>query len=106
MADRSTAVRSRRRGRELGHALYDAALAELAAVGYAGPAVPEPRTDRSARQNLLAVFTAHCDVLAGKTPFPSLAIKARLIHEPEPRAIFADAVVAPRLRIVESILPA
>jgi hypothetical protein len=46
--------------------LYDAALAELAAVGYAGPAVPEPRTDRSARQNLLAVFTAHCDVLPAK----------------------------------------
>ncbi|WP_045373515.1 TetR-like C-terminal domain-containing protein, partial [Mycobacterium kyorinense] len=62
--------------------------------------------DRSARENLLVVFTAHCDVLAGKTAFPSLAIMGQLIHEPELRAIFADAVVAPRLRIIESILRA
>ncbi|KAA8969232.1 TetR/AcrR family transcriptional regulator [Mycobacterium sp.] len=134
------AVRPRRRGKELEHALYDAALAELADVGYAGltmeriaarahtgkaalyrrwsskrslirdaleyalPAIPEPCNSRSARENLLAVFTAHCDVLAGKTAFPGLAIIAQLIHAPELRAIFADAVVAPRLRIIESIL--
>ncbi len=140
MAQRSTAIRTRRRGKELEHALYDAALAELAAVGYAGltmekialrahtgkaalyrrwsskrdlvqaalqyalPPISPARPDRSARENLLAVFTAHCDVLAGKTPFPSLAIMAQLLHEPELRAIFADAVVAPRLQIVESIL--
>lgn len=142
MAPRSTAIRTRRRGKELEHALYDAALAELVAVGYAGltmegiaarahtgkaalyrrwsskhdlvqaalryalPPVPEPRADRSARENLLAVFTAHSDVLAGNTPFPSLSIIAQLIHEPELRAIFADAVVAPRLQIIESILRA
>jgi AcrR family transcriptional regulator len=135
-------IRTRRRGKELEDALYDAALAELAAVGYGGltmegiagrartgkaalyrrwsskhdlvqaallyalPAVPEPRSDRSARENLLAVFTAHCDVLAGKTVFPSLAIMNQLLHEPELRAIFADAVVAPRLQITESILHA
>jgi hypothetical protein len=68
--------------------------------------VPEPRNDRSARENLLAVFTAHCDVLAGKTVFPSLAIMNQLLHEPELRAIFADAVVGPRLQITESILQA
>ncbi|OBI44633.1 transcriptional regulator [Mycobacterium kyorinense] len=142
MVQQPVAVRSRRRGRELERALYDAALAELAAVGYGGltmegiaarartgkaalyrrwsnkhdlvqaamqyalPPLAEPRPDRSARENLLAVFTAHCDVLAGKTAFPSLAIIGQLIHEPELRAIFADAVVEPRLQIIESILRA
>lgn len=140
MARQNSAVRSRRRGKELEHALYDAALAELAAVGYAGltmegiaarartgkaalyrrwaskralvqdalhyalPPLPEPREDRSARENLLAVFTSHCDLLAGKTSFPSLPIMGQLIHEPELRVIFADAVVEPRLRIIESVL--
>src|SRR6201993_4982735 len=134
--------RTRRRGKELEDALYDATLAELAAVGYGGltmegiaarartgkaalyrrwsskhdlvraallyalPPLPEPRADRSAPENLLALFTAHCDVLAGKTAFPSLAIMNQLRHEPELRAIFADAVVAPRLQITESILQA
>jgi hypothetical protein len=77
-----------------------------AALRYALPPLPEPRTDRSARENLLAVFSAHCDVLAGKTAFPSLAIMNQLLHEPELRAIFADAVVAPRLAITEAILQA
>jgi len=134
--------RTRRRGKDLEDALFDATLAELAVAGYGGltmegiaarartgkaalyrrwsckrdlvqaalryalPPLPEPRTDRSARENLLAVFTAHCDVLSGKTAFPSLAIMNQLLHEPELRAIFADAVVAPRLRITESILQA
>jgi AcrR family transcriptional regulator len=142
MAEQTATIRTRRRGKELEDALYDATLAELAAVGYGGltmegiaarartgkaalyrrwsskrdlvqaalryalPALPEPRTDRSARENLLAAFSAHCDVLAGKTAFPSLEIMNQLIHEPELRAIFADAVVAPRLRIIESILQA
>ena len=140
MAEQTKVVRSRRRGRALERALYEATLAELTAVGYAGltmegiaarahtgkaalyrrwstkqalvqaallyalPPLPEPRADRSARENLLTVFTAHCDVLAGKTAFPSMAIMGQLIHEPELRAIFADAVVVPRLRIIESIL--
>lgn len=142
MARPNSAVRSRRRGKELEHALYDAALAELAAVGYAGltmegiaarartgkaalyrrwaskralvqdalryalPPLPEPREDRSARENLLAVFTSHRDLLAGKTAFPSLPIMGQLIHEPELRMIFADAVVEPRLRIIDSVLQA
>ncbi|EUA50350.1 hypothetical protein I552_1286 [Mycobacterium xenopi 3993] len=42
-----------------------------AALLYALPPLPEPRADRPARENLLAVFTAHCDVLAGKTAFPA-----------------------------------
>ncbi len=140
MAEQTKVVRSRRRGEALEHALYEATLAELADVGYAGltmegiaarartgkaalyrrwstknalvqaallfalPPLPEPRRDRSARENLLAAFSAHCDVVSGKTAFPSLAIMGQLIHDPELRAIFADAVVAPRLRIIESIL--
>src|ERR1700753_3686331 len=134
--------RTRRRGKELEDALYDATLAELSAVDYGGltmegiaaqartgkaalyrrwtckhdlvqaallyalPPVPEPRNDRSARENLLAVFTAHCDVLAGQTVFPSLAIMNQLLHAAELRGIFGDAVVAPRLQITESILQA
>ncbi|MEZ0365956.1 TetR/AcrR family transcriptional regulator [Mycobacterium sp. pUA109] len=135
-------VRSRRRGKELECALYDATLAELTAVGYgrltmegiaaqartgkaalyrrwsskhdlvqaalqyALPPPPEPRADRSARDNLLTMLVSHRDLLAGKTAFPGLAIVGELIHEPELRAIFADAVVAPRLAIIESILQA
>jgi AcrR family transcriptional regulator len=142
MAEQTAAIRTRRRGKQLEDALYDAALAELAAVGYGGltmegiaarartgkaalyrrwsskhdlvqaallyalPPLPEPRSDRSARENLLAIFTAHCDVVAGKTAFPGLGIMNQLLHEPELRAIFADAVVGPRLRIIESILQA
>ena len=75
-----------------------------AALQHTVPPLPEPRAGRSARENLLAVFTAQRDVLAGKTAFPGLGIMSQLLHEPELRAIFADAVVAPRLKIVESIL--
>src|SRR5215469_17116772 len=98
MAQETDTIRTRRRGKELEYALYDATLAELAAVGYSGltmegiaasartgkaalyrrwssksalvqaalqyalPTLPEPRADRSARENLLSVFTSHCDV--------------------------------------------
>ena len=108
MAQQTATVRTRRRGKQLEDALYDATLAELAAVGYGGltmegiaarartgkaalyrrwsskhdlvqaallyalPPLPEPRPDRSARENLLAIFAAHCDVVAGKTAFPGL----------------------------------
>jgi AcrR family transcriptional regulator len=142
MAEQTATVRTRRRGKELEDALYDAALAELAAVGYGGltmegiaarartgkaalyrrwsskhdlvlaallyalPPLPEPRPDRSARENLLAIFAAHCDVVAGKTAFPGLRSMNQLLHEPELRAIFADAVVEPRWRIIESVLQA
>jgi AcrR family transcriptional regulator len=134
--------KSRRRGEVLEHALYEATLAELAAVGYGGltmegiaarahtgkaalyrrwagthdlvhaalvfalPPVPEPRSGRPARESLLAMLTAHSDMMAGKTAFPGLCTIHQLLHEPEMRAIFADAVVGPRLKIVESILRA
>lgn len=142
MGQQTATVRTRRRGKQLEDALYDATLAELAAVGYGGltmegiaarartgkaalyrrwsckhdlvqaallyalPPLPEPRPDRSARENLLAALSAHCDLVAGKTAFPGLEIMQQLLHEPELRAIFADAVVAPRLGITESILQA
>lgn len=137
-----TRSRSRRRGEVLERALYEATLAELAAVGYGGltmegiaarahtgkaalyrrwaskcelvhaalvyalPPLPEPRSGRSPREALLAVFSSHRDLAAGKTAFPGLDIVHQLLHEPEMRAIFADAVVRPRVRIVESILQA
>src|SRR6185437_1809569 len=142
MGEQTALVRTRRRGKQLEDALYDATLAELTAVGYGGltmegiaarartgkaalyrrwsskhdlvqaallyalPPLPEPRPDRSARENLLAALSAHCDLVAGKTAFPGLFTMQQLLHEPELRAIFADAVVAPRLGITESILQA
>jgi AcrR family transcriptional regulator len=142
MAEQTAVVRTRRRGKQLEDALYDATLAELAAVGYSAltmegiaarartgkaalyrrwsskhdlvhatlkyalPPAPEPRPDRSARDNLLAMLAAHCDMVAGKTAFPGLGTINQLLHEPELRAIFADTVVGPRLGIIESILQA
>ena len=78
----------------------------LAALHHAVPPLPAPRPGRSARENLLTMFTAHRDVLAGKTAFPGLDIISQLLHEPELRAIFADAVVGPRVKIIESIVQA
>jgi AcrR family transcriptional regulator len=76
------------------------------ALVFALPPLPEPRSGRSARETLLTAFTAHRDVVAGKTAFPGLEIIHQLLHEPEMRAIFADAVVGPRVEIIESILRA
>jgi AcrR family transcriptional regulator len=77
-----------------------------AALVFALPPLPEPRSGRSARETLLTAFTAHRDVVAGKTAFPGLDVIHQLLHEPEMRAIFADAVVGPRVKIIESILRA
>jgi len=77
-----------------------------AALVYALPPLPELRSGRSARENLLTMLTSHRDLLAGKTGFPGMDIIGQLVHEPELRAILADAVVAPRLIILESILRA
>jgi hypothetical protein len=77
-----------------------------AALVFALPPLPEVRSGRSAREQLLAMFTSHRDLLAGKTAFPGMDVIHQLLHEPEMRAIFADAVVTPRLQIIESILQA
>jgi AcrR family transcriptional regulator len=76
------------------------------ALVFALPPLPEPCSGPSARETLLTAFTAHRDVVAGKTAFPGLDIIHQLLHEPEMRAIFADAVVGPRVKIIESILRA
>jgi AcrR family transcriptional regulator len=77
-----------------------------AALVFTLPPLPEPRSGRSARENLLTMFAAHRDILAGKTAFPGMDIMHQLLHESEMRAIFADAVVGPRLKVVEAILQA
>jgi AcrR family transcriptional regulator len=76
----------------------------LAALRHSLPPLPKPRADRSARQNLLSVFAAHCDVLAGRTAFPGLVNVGELLNEPELRSILADDLIAPRLAVIESIL--
>jgi AcrR family transcriptional regulator len=78
----------------------------LAALRHGLPPLPEPRPDCSARDNLLAVLAAHCDVLAGTTAFPGLIIMGQLIHEPELRAMFAEDLLAPRLQTIDTILRA
>lgn len=68
------------------------------------PPVPEPRTDRSTRDNLLAQLIAHRDVLAGKASFPALVIVGEVFQQPELRSIFAEAVMWPRYAVIDSIL--
>jgi AcrR family transcriptional regulator len=75
-----------------------------AALVYALPPLPELRSGRSARENLLTMLTSHRDLLAGKTGFPGVDIVGQLVHEPELRAIVSELVVGPRLKILEEIL--
>ena len=42
-----------------------------AALVFALPPLPEPRSGRSARDTLLTLFTAHRDVLPARPPFPA-----------------------------------
>jgi AcrR family transcriptional regulator len=77
-----------------------------AALVYALPPLPELRSGRSARENLLTMLTSHRDLLAGKTGFPGVDIVGQLVHEPELRAIVAELVVGPRVKILEEILAA
>ena len=133
-------VRSRRRGTELEHAIYEAALAELNEVGYGRltmegvaarartgkaavyrrwssrqalvldalrhslPPLPGFDPRMPARENLRAVFTVLCQLLAGETSFPGLAVIATLLGDPLLRNAFVEAIVSPRLRVIESIL--
>jgi AcrR family transcriptional regulator len=76
----------------------------LAALQHAMPPLPDIDRHRPARDNLLAVFTTLRDVLAGRTAFPNITIVGELLREPVLRAMFADAIVTPRLRVIESIL--
>ena len=80
------------------HDLVRAALLSVA------PQFPGPRASKSVRENLLAMFSAHCDILAGKTAFPGMQTMLQLMHQPELRTIFAEAIVLPRLRMIDSLL--
>ena len=133
-------IKSRRRGAELEHAIYQAALAELVEVGYGRltiegvaarartgkaavyrrwssrqtlvldalrhslPPLPGFDPEIPARENLRAVITALCRVLAGEASFPGLAVIVGLLGDPLLRNTFVDAIVNPRLRVIESIL--
>jgi AcrR family transcriptional regulator len=70
------------------------------------PPLPQVRAESSARANLLMLFRSHCDVLAGNTAFPSVDIIDQILPQPDLRAIFAQAVLIPRLTMTESILQA
>jgi AcrR family transcriptional regulator len=76
----------------------------LAALRHAMPPVPDIDPLCPARDSLLAVFSTLRDVLAGRTAFPSITIFGELLREPSLRTMFTDAIVAPRLRVIESIL--
>ncbi|MGF6884266.1 AcrR family transcriptional regulator [Nocardia sp. GAS34] len=76
----------------------------LAALLHALPPLPEPRAERSSRQNLLSVLIAIGDVMAGRTTFPGLDILGQVLREPELRAIYAEKLIAPRIRVIDAIL--
>ena len=76
----------------------------LAALRDALPELPVLDTARTARENLRAVLRTLCDVLTRPTPFPYITIVGELVREPEFRAMFTQDIVAPRLRVIESIL--
>ena len=133
-------TRSRRRGAELEHALYEATLQEMAESGYGRltmegvaarahtgkaavyrrwstkqalvldalryslPPLPGFDPQIPARQNLRDVYTVLCQVFGGRTSFPGLPVITGLLADPVLRNAFVDAIVAPRLRVIESIL--
>lgn len=76
----------------------------LDALRHVLPPAPEFDPRISARENLRRAFITLCGILAGETPFPGLPIAVGLLGDPDLRATFADAVVAPRLRTIASIL--
>jgi AcrR family transcriptional regulator len=76
----------------------------LDALRNAMPPLTEPDPDGTARDNLRQIFTALRQVLAGETTFPGLAIAFGLLSDPPLRAAFVDAIVAPRLTVIASIL--
>ena len=76
----------------------------LAALRDALPVLPTLDTRLTARENLRAVLTTLCDVLARPNPFPYINIVGELVREPEFRTTFTQDIVAPRLRVIQSIL--
>jgi len=76
----------------------------IAALRDALPELPMPDNGRTVRENLRAVLTTLCDVLARPNPFPYINIVGELVREPEFRAMFTQDIVAPRLRVIQSVL--
>lgn len=76
----------------------------LAALEYFLPPPPEPRADRSARANLLALFTAVTRVWAGESGYPGITVFVEALREPSLRALLVDTLVGPRLRAIEAVL--
>lgn len=76
----------------------------IAALRDALPELPVLDTERTTRDNLRAVLTALCDVLARPNPFPYIYIVGELVRQPEFRATFTQDIVGPRLRVIQSIL--
>lgn len=76
----------------------------LAALRHAMPALPGPDPEQSVRANLVAMFTALSNVLAGYTPLPGISTAVDLLREPELRAGFTDEVLTPRLQTIETVL--
>ena len=66
--------------------------------------VYSPAPEDFVRVCILDLSRGGAGILANRSLVPGLDIIGQLIHEPELRAIFADAVVGPRLKLVESIL--
>lgn len=76
----------------------------LAALDQALPALPVFEDAGTVRENLRTVFTAFCAVLDGETAFPGLAVAVDLLREPELRESIAAALVAPRQKLITTIL--
>lgn len=74
------------------------------ALRHALPSPHEFDPSQSTRDNLLLALTVMNEVLAGQTSFPSVTVLGEVLHENTLRQAFVDAVIAPRLHTVESIL--
>ncbi|MFI9380751.1 TetR/AcrR family transcriptional regulator [Kutzneria sp. NPDC052558] len=76
----------------------------LDAVRHVMPPMADIDRERSARENLRAVFAKLCGVFAGETDFPGLAVITGLLGDETLRDTFVEAIVRPRLQVIESIL--
>jgi AcrR family transcriptional regulator len=76
----------------------------LDALRHSLPPLPGFDPTMSPRDNLRAVFTVLCQVFGGRTSFPGLAVVTGLLADPVLRNAIVEAIVSPRLRVIESIL--
>lgn len=76
----------------------------LDALRHSLPPLPGFDPEMPPRDNLRAVFTVLCQVFGGRTSFPGLAVLTGLLADPVLRNAIVEAIVSPRLRVIESIL--